>query len=460
MLGKWIGLPSIFYFPLMTPMKSFPAFGLLVLSVLYSDFLTAQDVVTGTLFPRTITHSQPLKGWAPYTTAGEIHQPYSMVFLYASWKELEPIEDQYEFEKWEKEDWTHPRAKGKHIIFRIYMDYPTKESGIPPWLLEKGVETEKYSQHGGGITPNYNHPEMRKALAKFIAALGARYNLNPRVAFIQLGLLGHWGEWHTYPQPERFADQTTTKIVVEAYRKAFPDKMLMARYPRRYAAIPKWLGFHDDMFPADTQNGKDWAFLTKLKVSGQDKNWMVAPIGGEMEPFQAEKWMTLQYGNTLKALLNGHFSWVGPYCPALVKTLDKQYLDNSKKLIQRMGYDFYIHTYEHTKKLKQGEPLQLFLSGANQGIAPFYYKWPVQLALINARGEIATTQTDLDIRRWVPGEFKTLITAPSKNLSPGLYRLGIGVIDPWSKQPRLQFSNKMELHKDGWQILSHLEITK
>jgi hypothetical protein len=80
--------------------------------------------------------------------------------------------------------------------------------------------------------------------------------------------------------------------------------------------------------------------------------------------------------------------------------------------------------------------------------------------LINTDGKIAMTETDLDIRLWRPGEFKTLMTAPSQNLPPGLYRLGIGVIDPWTQKPRLKFSNKMELHKDGWQIFSHLEITK
>ena len=446
--------------PLFVLVRCFRIPVLFGLSVLCCNFLVGQDVVTGVLLPKAITSDQPLKGWAPYTTTGEIHQPYSMVFFYASWKELEPIEGQYEFEKWEKETWTHPRANGKHVIFRIYMDYPNKESGIPAWLLEKGVETQKYSQHGGGITPNYNHPEMRKSLAKFIAALGKRYNQNPRVAFIQLGLLGHWGEWHTYPQPERFADRTTTKIVVESYRKAFPDKMLMARYPRGYAAIPEWLGFHDDMFPADTQNGKDWSFLTTLKASGRDGNWKVAPIGGEMETFHAQKWMLPQYENTLKALLDGHFTWIGPYCPAIVETPGERYLDHCKELVQRMGYDFHIRTYQHKKTIKQGDLIHLRLTGANEGIAPFYYKWPVRLALIDAHGKVVTTDTDLDIRRWGPGEFKTLLTAPSRNLPAGLYRLGIGVIDPWTKKPRLQFSSKMEMHEDGWQIFSNLEIIK
>ena len=27
----------------------------------------------------------------------------------------------------------------------------------------------------------------------------ARYDGDPRIGFVQLGLLGFWGEWHTYP---------------------------------------------------------------------------------------------------------------------------------------------------------------------------------------------------------------------------------------------------------------------
>ena len=146
MLLNGPGQVNDFNLPLLFSVRFFRTLVLFVLSVFCSNFLVGQDVVTGDLFPKTITSAQPLKGWAPYTTTGEIHQPYSMVFFYVSWKELEPSEGQYEFEKWEKEAWTHPRANGKHVIFRIYMDYPDKESGIPAWLLEKGVETQKYSQ--------------------------------------------------------------------------------------------------------------------------------------------------------------------------------------------------------------------------------------------------------------------------------------------------------------------------
>ena len=92
----------------------------------------------------------PLKGYCLYTNAGKIHRPYSMVFQYVSWRELEPIEGKYTFEDWEKKDWNHPRAKDKHLVLRVYVDYPSKPSGLPEWLRAKGVKESSYQEYGGG----------------------------------------------------------------------------------------------------------------------------------------------------------------------------------------------------------------------------------------------------------------------------------------------------------------------
>ena len=141
----------------------------------------------------------PLKGWCPYTDAGPIRQPYSMVFLYGSWKTLEPEEGRYAFEDWERKDWFASAAKGKHVVFRVYIDYPSRPSGLPDWLKDD-VKLTRYQDHGGGVSPDYDNPRMAAAMERLIAAMGRRYDGNPRVAFIELGLLGFWGEWHTWPR--------------------------------------------------------------------------------------------------------------------------------------------------------------------------------------------------------------------------------------------------------------------
>ena len=81
----------------------------------------------------------PLKGYCVYTDAGKIHRPYSMVFLYAPWKELEPAEGRYAFAAWEKGAWGHPAAADEPAVLRVYADHPKNPLPMPEWLQKKCV---------------------------------------------------------------------------------------------------------------------------------------------------------------------------------------------------------------------------------------------------------------------------------------------------------------------------------
>ena len=297
----------------------------------------------------------PLKGYCLYTNAGKIHRPYSMVFQYVSWRELEPIEGKYTFEDWEKKDWNHPRAKDKHLVLRVYVDYPSKPSGLPEWLRAKGVKESSYREYGGGKSPDYNHPKMVEAMERFIAALGKRYNTHPRVAFIQLGFLGFWGEWHTYPRAELFASEATQHRILKAYQKAFPDKQLMARYADGVLAKYKGIGFHDDMFPEDTDNGEDWSFLARMRRGGHADGWKQNVVGGEMVPHAAQKWLGNQWAHTQEMISRSHFSWIGPYGPALDENVSLNLQARSDQLVRKMGYQFRLTEVRHSKRVALGK---------------------------------------------------------------------------------------------------------
>ncbi len=193
----------------------------------------------------------PPKGWCVYADPA-IRQPYAMTFQYVSWKESEPREGECRFAEWERKAWDAPGAKGKRVVLRVWIDYPSLPSGLPDWAKEKGVTTTRYVEEGGGESPDYAHPVLRTGLERLIRAMGARYDKNERVAFIQMGLLDHWGEWHTYTHPEFFASDAVQKQVVDAFGRAFPHKKLMARYAKGYVGKQAWIGFHDDFFPDDT----------------------------------------------------------------------------------------------------------------------------------------------------------------------------------------------------------------
>jgi hypothetical protein len=337
-----------------------------VVVVSAGDVVVRPDAAPGPL-------ANPLKGWCPYSDVGPIRQPYSMVFLYRSWKSLEPEEGRYAFEDWERKEWSAAAAKGKHVAFRVYSDYPSRPSGLPDWLKHE-VKRTPYQDHGGGVSPDYDNPRMVTAMERLIAAMGRRYDGDPRVAFIELGLLGFWGEWHTWPRDELFAKPETERRVIEAYHRAFPNKVLMARYARGHAGSQPWLGFHDDLFPEDTDNGHDGSFLAAMRRSRRTANWKKAAIGGEMVPHRAKQWLGAGAEQTRDMVERGHFTWVGPYCPALDRSNSPEFRQQSESLVRRMGYQFRLTEVRHAGEVAEGGTLAVTIRGLNEGVAPFYYQ--------------------------------------------------------------------------------------
>lgn len=437
--------------------RSAPAGLFLCFAVFASAQSHAQPLKTVRPEPAPGPIDNPLKGWCPYSDYEPISLPYSMVYTYVSWKTLEPREGVYAFEDWEKTAWNEPAAAGKHIVFRVFLDYPSQASGLPDWLRAKGVKETRYREYGGGRSPDYEDDRLVAGLERLIAALGKRYDEHPRVAFIEMGLLGYWGEWHTYPSEKLAPSRATEERVIRAFHAAFRHKILLNRYARDGAGNCDWLGFHDDMFPEDTDNGEDWSFLAAMRRSGRVENWKRAAIGGEMVPNAAKTWLSTKYQVTAAMVDRAHFSWVGPYCPALVRNPSPEFRERADALVRRMGYEYRIVAVRHPESLAAGGAFELEIEGENQGVAPFYYPWRVEARWLDAAGKaVATKPVDCDIRRWLPGPFKLDVPMVAPR-SPGRYRIVIGIIDPMTGEPSVRFANRLE-NVGGWTALSSVDV--
>ncbi len=92
----------------------------------------------------------------------------------------------------------------------------------------------------GTVSPDYDDPDVVAAFVNFINAFAARYDDDPRAGFMSLGLVGLWGEWHTWPYDRDLADgypnlmpsDTTIRTLINAYDAAFDNLQLEVRYPR------------------------------------------------------------------------------------------------------------------------------------------------------------------------------------------------------------------------------------
>lgn len=424
------------------------------LLIVAASFATQLSQSAWTKFtPGPLPIENPLKGYAAYLDAAPQLSGYaSMAYVSAPWSELEPLEGQYRFDRLDAH-FERPLSKGKDIVLRIWLDYPTMPSGVPDWLRAKGLKMTRYPDFGGGLSPDYENEDLRKGLQHFIAALGKRYGDGKRVRFIEVGFLGHWGEWHTYPRDELFAKPATQRLVVESLHRAFPEIGLLGRNPTYPSLQLPWMGFHDDLIPDDTDSGPDWNFLPQLAAGGMANNWKVAPTGGEMVPANAKRLLSTDWEKLTSAVRKCHFSFIAGYCPVLEQNVDPQFRQRSDELAQLLGYSYRLDQARLPGSATRSQPSTYEIEGENVGVAPFYYRWPVCLALLRTDGtEVERVKLDDDVRSWLPGKF-SLVGNATWRAAPGKYDLAIGIVDPTTSQPRIQFANRLPtVH--GWTILS------
>ncbi len=216
------------------------------------------------------------------------------------------------------------------------------------------------------------------------------------------------------------------------------------------------MGYHDDMFPADTDywngEGEERYFLPSLRRAGRDQNWRVAAVGGEMVPNQGHYYLSTEWARTLEMIHRTHISWIGPYAPILEPDLNATQLQNART----MGYQYRIL---QASWIAYPSNLQLRVEGVNEGVAPFYYPWQVRLGILRRTdGSVVFSAplTGIDLRTWLPGRFAFKANI-SHSLPRNIYYLALGIIDPWRNQPRVKFANRIQVI-NGWNVLGTVTV--
>lgn len=90
-------------------------------------------------------------------------------------------------------------ARRKQAILRWYYVYPGEATAVPGYIKALSDYKETVAKSEGRDThfPDWSHPELQQATLDFYSAFAARYDKDPRIAFLQVGF-GLWGEYHIY----------------------------------------------------------------------------------------------------------------------------------------------------------------------------------------------------------------------------------------------------------------------
>jgi hypothetical protein len=420
----------------------------------------------------------PLKGFVPYLRADTTF-PHSLEWDYTRLSDVMTGPATFHWAPFDAK-LNAAASRGHQFFARFYLEWPGKTTGVPQYLIDEGLKLRTWTNTNThpwppavDHTPDYEDPRLRAALTNFIHALGSRYDGDPRLGFVGLGLLGTWGEWHNHPNQHWFASKTVQREVLDAFEAAFKQTKLVARYPAgtndpTYADNGRRaVGYHDDSFAWATvhtgRTGDAWFFETRLRAADALDKWRTQPIGGEVRP---EVWKCLfdepscaPKGQEFdRCLAVTHASWL---CNEGVFRGRIQGAARARAIraVQRMGYELHIARAEITTA---AGAIDVSLTVTNTGVAPFYYDWPVELAAQPTTGErVIAWQTDWRLSAIVPGEtadpwrFRGVIPATAH----GAHRLLLRASNPLTNGLPLRFANQtQDQHQPGWLTLGEFRL--
>ncbi len=455
----------------------------LVLGV--ADSSIVAEAATTSYYPVEIDEvlTNPYMGWVPFATSTNYQQPHSMVYAALLWSDLEPdAKGDYDWEAFEeKNNFDYWESKGVKINIRFYMDLPTTSShmDIPQWLYNAmGSDKGDYydCSIGKGFSPNYSDSVLIAEHERVIKALAERYNSDPNVAFIQLGSLGHWGEWHCWPYNSseggpsgEFPTEDISNQYVSHYVKYFSGDKLTMRRATNIGASNK-MGLFNDMFgETGSTEASGWGWLWQINNGysddlGQSQPampdfWKYGPSGGEFANGNSALYLTdSTVDETIRLAQVSHTSWLGPCCPASLE-LNGTYQANIDALAKVMGYRFVLEKVSHESTATAGSNVAISMRWNNKGVAPFYFQWPLRVGLANDNGVVTYTTVSADIREWLPGQttLDTELTVPS-TIAEGTYKLVVALIDPATNEPGIDLAIEGK-RADGWYELDTITVS-
>lgn len=403
----------------------------------------------------------PLMGYVPSAWYNEVSEDISLLYMDITWAELEPEEGVYNWASIDEENQiSRWRKEGKHLVLRFVCDIPSDEEhmDIPEWLYEKSGKAGKWydGEYGKGFAPDYNSPTIISCHKKAVRAIGEHFGQDGLISYVELGSLGHWGEWHVnYSEGiQRIPREAVRDKYILPWTEAFPDAMILMRRP--FAAAEKYgFGLYNDMTgqPEATQSWLGWINNGGEYDQTGEKNvivpmkdfWKTAPSGGEFtSSLSMEEMLDTNLSGTVEMIREAHATFLGPKIP------DENYVDGYKEVLKNMGYRLWISMAE-LKNTAKGSRLKL--TWENSGVAPMYKEWPVYVYIEDESGKLVEkSRISIKISSLLPGEKATTLTAlETERLNSLLekgYRLSVGIEDPMTELPCVRFAMET-LYQEG-----------
>ncbi len=345
-------------------------------------------------------------GWnlAPSDTL-EDFPGLSVVYLRIPWSYIEQEEGVY---TWNVLDTPAQRwiEQGKQVAFRITCSESWMEWATPKWVHEAGAKGLRFRPGAGTLEdgpywePDYGDPIFLEKLEGFLAAMAARYNGNPNVAFIDIGTYGVWGEGHNHASTGVDYPLSVKKVHIDLHVKHFPNTQL---------AISDDFAGHDA--PVVHHEITDYALSQGVTLRDDSICVQPPPLSwyhdGMARLFAPHFPVILEhehYGGSkergawgdgsllLKAVEDYRASYMSiHWWPRILLEENRDIID---QINRRMGYRLQLQEASWPTHVALGQPFEISSKWANVGVAPCYPGGFVTYTLKDDLGGIVAVLVD------------------------------------------------------------------
>jgi hypothetical protein len=407
------------------------------------------SVVNPEVFPHAIRN--PLKGFRPGIwndpLAAYAHPYAGVAQSYIRWNEIENRESDGidKIVSFMNQRWREAELRNVKIAPRVYLHW--------------SAENEKYWP-SDMTTDDYTSEQFQARLRRLIRRLGQVWDKDPRIAWVQMGIVGKWGEHHS-PSPTAAIQQ----LMGEEFAAAFPNKKVLVRYPwQQFTNFD--VGIHWDAF-SNWNQMEAFGNIKNLNITRQ--MWRTNVLEGEaaynccgyetqpgLTPTATVKFPIHRYHmiDTIRDIHASALGWTSGY-----DQNDPEANAGAEEIQRVLGYRYLLNQVRYPTRLTAGEPFDVQFRVTNVGSAPMYSNWPVELSLLDPATKQPVwrgTFVGLDIREWLSGQSynkatgeydipaETIIVDGSFELptevATGEYILALAVLDPAGMLPSLRFA--------------------
>ncbi len=302
-------------------------------------------------------------------------------------------------------------ARGHQAIIRFRFVYPGfAETAVPGFIKKLPDYHETFAESEGKPTAfcDWSHPALKRFALDFHTRFAARYDGDPRLAFVQTGF-GLWAEYHIYDGPMELGKTFPSKAfqgeflrhLDRAYERTpwmiSIDAAVAERTP--FAEQPELLGLgfglFDDSFLHETHdqyNENCWDFFGR-------ERWQAAPMGGEFSYYtrhDQEHALATKgpHGEPfVDAARRFHITYMFGNDQHRYRTEDE-----IKEAGMAIGYRFRVERFD-----TDGRRCRVGIT--NSGVAPIYY---------DAYPAVGGVRSETSLKGLLPGEsVRCVIDAPA-----------------------------------------------